>query len=172
MFGRKHLSSDWRRVGDLQLELNFDRSSLNGVGIGEAVDGLSGLGPSDDAGAARDGVLRYLSHGLELRASDGRLEEITLIWVDTLKDGYSPFSGVCRWKGRTLNFGPATVERDITFALGNADGREETRDEESGTLEEVVLTYSASDIEWEVTLGPRGALQEIRLALASASEGP
>lgn len=170
MFGRKYLSSDWRRGGDLQLEVNFDRSSLNGVRVGDAIGDLSGLGPAEDAGAARDGVLRYFSRGLELRASEGRLEEITLIWVDTLKDGYSPFSGVCRWKGRTLTFGPATVERDITFALGNARGRRETRDEESGTPEEVVLTYSASDIEWEVTLGQRGTLLEIRLGRPSASE--
>lgn len=161
VFRRGYPSAAWTRREPLSLEFDFDRTALNGVGIGDGLEGLSFLGPAEDAPAAQKELLRYFSLGLEIRCAEGRVAELTLVWADSMAEGYRPFAGLCRRRGHVLGFSPETSEGDVTLALGQPHTRREARDEESGALEELTLSYSLANIEWEVALGPDGRLLEI-----------
>jgi len=143
------------------LDFNFDQNALCGVPLGSPVADLSGLGPADDKRSARQGLFKYRALGLELGAEDGRLSKVTLIWVDTLKEGYQSFAGACRRRAHALGFSAASTEAAVTRALGQPTSREEKRDDETNALEEVGLCYSHSGVVWEVCLGERGTLLEI-----------
>jgi hypothetical protein len=163
LFRKDYPSSEWLRSESLSVDVDLDRGVLCGVPLGRNIDQLAFLGPAEDPEGARKGVLRYLSLGLEIQAVEATLSEITLILADSLGDGYQPFSGTVTRSGRKHLVTSEMNEGEAIRIFGSPTRRDEVRDEESGDLEELTLSYSSGETTWELVLGERGTLEEVRI---------
>ena len=123
------VSVDWVAEPDLPICFNFDDLMLNGVGLGESLDGLSGLGPADDRRAARRGILRYYALGLQVEAGGDLVRSLELIWSWPNEPGivFDSFAGDCVHEGMPWMLHRETNCMDIVTRLGKPD--DEGRDE-------------------------------------------
>lgn len=163
LFRKDYPSSEWRRSESLALDVDLDRGALCAVPLGRNIEQLAFLGRAEDPEGARKGTLRYLSLGLEIQAVEATIGEITLILADSLGDGYQPFSGTVTRSGRKHRLTPETTEDEAVRLFGSPTRRDEVRDEDSGDLEELTLSYSSGETTWELVLGERGTLEEVRI---------
>ena len=169
ILGSRYPSSEWRRKEPLSISVDGDRGALCGVTLGQSIEALSFLGAADDPRRARQGVLCYFSLGLELAVSAAALQEVTLILVDTLRDGYEPFRGSLTCGGRTHLLESETNEQDAIRLFGAPIRRTEARDKESGDLEEVTLSYSSTEATCAFIVGTSGMVEEVRVVRGYAA---
>ena len=163
LFRRPYPSSAWRRRQSLSIDADGDRGALCGVSLGQSIEDLSLLGPADDPGNARQGVLSYFSLGLEVRVSGATFKEVSLILADTLRDGYRPFRGSLTCGGRTHVLATEMREQAVPGLFGTPGRRSEVRDQETGDLEEVTLSYSSADVTCELIVGTGGIVEEVHI---------
>lgn len=112
----------WVAEQQPQLEFNFDEFALCGVRLGDRAEQLSelGLGPAEDVRAARKGLLRYYSLGLEINIREEEIAGFALIWAwpNELDCLFASFSGRCVHHDRDLPLHRETNFVDITARLG------------------------------------------------------
>ncbi len=155
---RTDLTAGWARVPDLRLLLDFTAGSLCGVALGEPVERLAFLGPTDRS-AAPEEDLEYLELGLSIGFTAGRIDFYGLWWQDHLGAGYRRYAGGVLLGGRAVALGPLTPEHEIVGALGRPYWRD--RD-----VSETILFYELRDprgriTERQVELDERGALRAL-----------
>ncbi len=96
LFGKRDLTSAWKADAGLALVFDFRQNALCGIKIGDPVEGLSKLGPAEDARAARrEGRYCYYTKGLEIGVDGGGVTSYLLIWSSPVDPRYQPFAGTC-----------------------------------------------------------------------------
>ena len=167
LFGGGDPTQKWVANWGLGLDFDFETHALCGVRLGEPLERLSRLGPAEDSRAARDGSFLYYSKGLEVGVEGGRINRYALFWRDFHGEGYQPFAGTCRDKGRPLMLSPNTTEREIKALFGEPYWRHTDEPDEEEPAEndpsETSLFYEFGDTERIVTLTPDGRLMEIEI---------
>jgi hypothetical protein len=154
----KNLTREW--VGDpaIQLELDFDRDTLNGTGLGGWIRGLSFLGPGhvDRTGSRYE----FRDRGIVLETKTCGGEEIESIFVVPIPDVYfpklAPYSGAVRVGGRAVSLSELVGEADVVAAFGEPTRRD--RDDQ-----ETVLFYELGPVERQIELTPEGRIKTLAL---------
>lgn len=126
------VSRHWVAEQEPQLNFNFDDFALCGVHLGDRVERLSelGLGPAEDARAARKGLLRYYSLGLELSVHHEEIAGFVLVWAwpNELECPFASFTGRCVHHHRDWPLHRETNFLDVTARLGEPIRREDHED--------------------------------------------
>jgi hypothetical protein len=111
---------DWQRPAELALEFDFDRATLNGVGLGQPLSRLSWLGPAEDMPALVTRNFGYLSLGLSA-GMEGPTDAITGYFLYFSGSGdvpYRPFAGRVVRSGQELALSARTMEPAVVGQLG------------------------------------------------------
>jgi hypothetical protein len=147
-------TADWVADYRLQLEFNFDTSSLCGVRIGSPIADLKKLGQAENWRAAREGLLCYYSHGLEIETNAGIITSYELVFNSApgISARHQRFRGVCKFRGESVILNEDTREEKVVQVFGPPHEREEDEDE-------VLLVYERDDIGWEVEFSPQDRLR-------------
>jgi hypothetical protein len=125
---RANLSAVWQRNSARPLEVDLTKLTLGRVPLGGDLQGLSFLGPAEDAEHAPEGDLGYDSRGLYLQMTDGRLSGFSLD-VDVFLAG----SGAAiHAAGIGTQLRPDTSEAELIAVLGAPFWR--IQDEDAVTL--------------------------------------
>ena len=141
----------WLADPALRPELDLDGPRLCGVGLGEPIAGLAGLGPPEAWSWWRAEVLRYPEHGLEVGTEAGRVAYLLLVWADPFRPGWRGFRGRIRFRGREVPLGRCTPEAAAVAYFGPPYWR--YADDEG-----VRLFYEVGPVEWQLHFQPDGAL--------------
>ncbi len=155
---RADLTAGWIRAPDLRLLLDFHGGSLCGVALGDPVERLAFLGPTDRSAGPEDD-LEYLSLGLSVGYTAGNIDFYGLWWQDHLGAGYRRYAGAVLLGGRAVALGPVTPEHEVLEAFGPPYWRDQDD-------EETILFYEPRDASGRVTerqveLDDRGALRAL-----------
>ncbi len=151
-------TAGWVRDPDLRLVLDFGSGSLCGIALGEALERLSFLGPTDrDAEPEED--LEYLSLGLSVGFTGGKIDFYGLWWQDHLGAGYRRSAGGVLLGGRAVSLGAFTPEHEIVEAFGRPYWRDQ--DDCATTLFYELRDRRGRITERQVELDERGGLRTL-----------
>ncbi len=128
--GGRNVTAGWVRDPSLRLALDFSTGTLCGVGLGEPVERLSFLGPTDRKPKPGHD-LEFLALGVSVGLSGDRIDSYSVWWRDDLEAGYQPYSGSVLLQGRHTSLGGTTQEPEILSNLGPPYWRDQD-DSESG----------------------------------------
>jgi hypothetical protein len=157
--GKRDITRDWHAQPGLPLEFDLDRHAFCGVRLGESIDGLQKLGPSDNRRVPRDRYLYYFSRGVEIGMEGDRFVWCGVIfnwqhWKGVAQPGDRPFAGRILLGGRVVLFSAATTEQEVRPVLGEPDERD-------GEPDDIVLTYHRDGHRYEIELTGDGKLASI-----------
>lgn len=147
--GRKSPTGEWREDRSVRLVIDLDRFELCGVGLGEPIERLSFLGPSESLD------FDYHRKGLRVDVTDGRLDGLTIAlepgaFLGTGSDeAVRAFAGGIRIAAVERSGSQRWRERDFTEAWGQPYWRDEDEDE-------VLLFFEFPGREVQVELSPEG----------------
>ena len=169
-FGKGDPTRKWVANRGLALDFDFGTHALCGVPLGAPLEQLAKLGPAENSRAAQHGDLCYYSKGFEVGTEEGVIKRYALIWRDSQQEGYQPFAGACRDKGRPLLLNAQTTEREINAYFGapywrHREEAEEDEEIEASDLSETTLFYELGDVERMVSLTHDGRLLEIEVIM-------
>ncbi len=155
---RNDPTAAWVRDPELRLTLDFGGGSLRGVGLGDPIERLAFLGPTD-RGAGPEEDLQYLSLGLSVGFTAGSIDFYGIWWQDYLGAGYRRYAGCVLLGGRAVALGPTTPEHEILEAFGQPYWRDHDDSE-------TILFYEVKDgrgrlTERQFELDERGALKAL-----------
>lgn len=167
-FGKGDPTRKWVADWGLALDFDFGTHALCGVPLGAPLEQLAKLGPAENSRSAQHGVLCYYSKGFEIGAKAGRINRYALVWQDSAGEGYQPFAGALRDKGRPLMLHPGTTEREIKAYFGAPYWRQHDEPDEADELDEsepseTTLFYEIGDVERLISFAPDGRLIEIEI---------
>lgn len=148
------LTRGWQRVPDLELTLDLDRGSLNGVAVGESFFSLRDLGPVESPRTSEWSGYAYPSLGLDIDLDErDRVETYTLYWGGSCADD-DFFRGKCLHGGVDLGFSPETRIEEIRERFGEPYWNDAERVLEEGEEEldlEPTFYYVHGEIEWQIS---------------------
>jgi len=143
-----------QRLG-IATEIDIDNGSLDDVGLGASIEGLSHLGAGE---TMPDGcTLFFPSHGIWIEDDLGRLSSIRVSLAAPVEGaGSHIFHAVIRWRGRTLRTADLRTVSDVQSIGGAECASDCDRDE-------TVLTYVAGVhlIEFELNHAGVGSMLTI-----------
>lgn len=156
LLGRKNRTARWQKEPSLPLVVELDKHAFCGVSIGEHIDQLSGLGPSENI-YNDSGIYYYLKQGFYLVADNDLLE--TLIFRLLPEEDSRPFTGLWRYQGRNLSISEQTTPKDMRWACG--DPYHEFVEDET----EVLWFYEFPGVEWQVSWRADGLLESVEIGI-------
>jgi hypothetical protein len=154
----RNLTRDWVADPGIQLELDFDRNTLNATGPGGWIHGLSFLGPGrvDRTGSRYE----FGDRGIVVETKTCGGEEIESIFAVPIPDVYfpniAPYSGVVRAAGRIVSLSQLVGEVAVVAAFGEPTRRDHDD-------QETVLFYELGAVERQIELTPEGRVKTLAL---------
>ena len=157
-------SGDWQADPALAVEFDFDHHALCGVRVGSPLDRLRPLGPAEDKGKARKGVLCYYSRGFAVESTkDGLVREFVLgfgdTWGGTAPSTASAFKGPMRYRGGQVLLGPQTTEAAVMTQFGPPADRDQRGKDGHG-----VIKYAIKDVTYEFAFSTKKLLQTVSVS--------
>lgn len=160
VFTGQYPSGDWEPNPALAVEFDFDHHSLCGVRVGSSLERFRPLGPAEDKGKARKGVLCYYSRGFWLESREGLVREIGLGfgegWGGTAPPTAASFKGPMLYRGGQIQLGPQTTEGNVMTQFGPPAGRDSR-----GKDGHAVIKYTIRDVTYEFEFSSKKLLQTV-----------
>jgi hypothetical protein len=156
--GGRNVTAGWVRDPSLRLTLDFSTGMLCGVGLGEPVERLSFLGPTDRR-PKPDHDLEFLALGLSVGLSGDKIDSYSVWWRDDPGAGYQPYPGSVLLQNQRTSLGKTTQEPEILTTLGPPYWRDQDDSE-------TILFYELRDswgglTERQLELDGKGALKSL-----------
>jgi hypothetical protein len=149
--GSRDPSGNWATEPGLIPSIDLEPASLLGVKLGEPVEKLFRLGPTEDKDAARAGELRYYSRGLMVAVEKGKVDGLFVVFSDGL-EGYAAFRGTITFEGEPIDLSGASDVQSVMEMFGEPERRDDDEDE-------TVLYFREEGAAWEFEFSPLGLLR-------------
>lgn len=144
---KRNPTQDWRSYDGRPLRFNLNDGSLNNVKIGQPLDYLSFLGPSEALASYSDCEFRYYSLGVcvECNRNDYTISGYHVVYRDRADENHTPFGGDVVFDGRVIDPGRMSLE-DAETLFGKTSKVDEYDDE-------IVIYYFFGPLKWEIEFG-------------------
>ena len=152
IFGYKDPAKQWSLVGGQKVVFDFDKNTLNGVGLHMPWTALQIFGPPELKRRKVEDSLVYLSRGFSADLYQGSVASYSFVWNDYLRQGFQPFPGMFTFKGKELHLDGDTTEKEIESIFDDEYWRDEGKDE-------IILFYEVEGAEWQFELDLEGHLK-------------
>jgi hypothetical protein len=161
MRGHKNRTFHWQAEAPLNEMLTVDLTShrFGGVAIGDPIEKLSFLGPSDNC-YERSEIYDYKKRGFYLVEDEGKLETVVFLLKPDGKD--ASFGGRWMGNGRSCIIMAQTTPESVGKIMGEPS---QADIEPSG---ELVWLYQFPGLEWEFAWTEAGELESVEMRLPEA----
>jgi hypothetical protein len=149
----------WVRERTVALELDLDANTINGVGLGDSLRGLSFLGPAY-ADWRSPSCFEFRELGLVVETDTPGGETIDNFVVVTIPDWlfpeFQPYRGVIRFAGSDLSGESLRRVSDVISVFGKPVRQDDDDDE-------TVLFYELGTVGREIELTSKGYIKTFRI---------
>jgi hypothetical protein len=161
VFSGQYPSADWEPNPALVVAYDFDQHTLCGARVGLPLDRFRHLGPAEDKGKARKGILCYYSKGFWVESKDeGARTEFVLgfspTWGGLADKTAKPFTGPLRYRGGEVKLGPETTDMNLMTQFGPPAATEP-----GGKGGVIVIKYAIRDVTYEFEFSAKKILQYV-----------
>lgn len=156
LLANRNHTSGWVRDPSRPLVLDLDSTSLSGVPLGAAFDGLEFLGPAHRSKHNRE-LWEFSSLGVAAEEEDSRVGSFFVVPIPDENFGVDPYRGVVVIGGQPVSISWITREQDVVQTFGKPTSRDQDPDE-------TILFYEVDGrLEREIELTPEGRIKTIAI---------